>query len=82
VPTSSRTTSVRAVIERAHRPVGSEDCYDAARRAGAFVGRLGPRRATPEDDWRSWRGVDLAAPGEEQRLAAGRGTTPAGCAST
>jgi hypothetical protein len=62
--------SVRAVIERAHRPMGSEDSYDAARRAGAFVGRLGPRRATPEDDWRSWRGVDLAAPGEEQLLAA------------
>lgn len=62
--------SVRAVIERAYRPMGSEADYDTARRAGAFVGRLGPRAATPEDVWRTWRGVDLAAPGEEQRLAA------------
>ena len=62
--------SVRVVIERAYQPMASEEAYDTARRAGAVVGRLGPRRATPEDDWRSWRGVDLTAPDVQQRLAA------------
>jgi len=37
------------------------DCWD-----GMFVGRVGPRRAAP-DEHRQWRGADLTAPVGEQR---------------
>jgi len=39
----------------------SVDCWD-----GMFVGRVGPRRAAP-DEFRQWRGADLTAPVAEQR---------------
>lgn len=62
--------SVRAVIDRARRPPVLAPDLEEAERHGVFVARLGPRREAPEDDWRSWRGADLTAPPEEQRLGA------------
>lgn len=65
-----RERSVRAVIDRARQPPAPTPDLEEARRQGVFVARLGPCRETPEEDWRTWRGADLTAAPEEQRLAA------------
>jgi len=65
-----RERSVRAVIDRARQPPTPTPDHEEARRHGVFVARLGPCRETPEEDWRAWRGADLTAAPEEQRLAA------------
>lgn len=62
--------SVWAVTERAAQAPVPNSALDDALRTGVFTARLGPRRATPDEGWRSWRGADLAAPEEEQLLAA------------
>ena len=65
-----RERSVRAVIDRARRSPTLTPDLEEAKRQGVFVARLGPCRETPEEDWRTWRGADLSAAPEEQRLAA------------
>jgi hypothetical protein len=62
--------SVKAVIERAGEAPTGTAALEEAWRAGVFTVRLGPRRDTPEDGWRDWRGADLTAPTAEQLLAA------------
>jgi hypothetical protein len=49
--------SVRAVMERATQPPVSGAALAEARQAGIFTARLGPRRETPDEEWRSWRGI-------------------------
>ncbi len=65
-----RERSVRAVIDRSRQHPTPTPDLEEAKRHGVFVARLGPCRETPEEDWRTWRGADLTAAPEEQRLAA------------
>ena len=58
---------VDAVVAHALRPLGD---LDPRCDRGMFVGRLGPRTPTPDDDWRAWRGADLTASVAEQLAAA------------
>ena len=61
--------AIDALVDHARVTITPEDAPGVCRR-GVFVGRLGPRRPTPQDDWRSWRGADASAPLREQLDAA------------
>lgn len=62
--------SVRAVIARAAQQPRPGPALAEALHEGIFTARLGPRRETPDEEWRSWRGADLTRPLEEQLLGA------------